>query len=373
MNEREAYIALNLMEGVGPVGVGALIDGLGSAASIFEASGVAMGACEGVGAELVRKILDQRDRMDPGAEEGRAAALGLRIIVRHDPEYPAALGTIHDPPLVLYVRGEFQARDQHALAVVGTRRATHYGKAMAEKLAYELASAGYIIVSGLARGIDTAAHQGALRAGGRTCAVLGSAFDKLYPTENTGLAAEIAGSGVVLSEFPIGTQPSKTTFPVRNRIVSGLSRAVLVVEAGARSGAMITARVALDQGRSVLAVPGRADSRGSKGPHQLIKQGAPLVECAEDVLEEFDGLFGGRCAPGARAGMMRTGPARVLSAEERRIVDVLEAEREMDVDALGRAVQLRASDMNVVLLGLEMKRVVRMLPGRVVQIVEGTA
>jgi DNA processing protein len=281
-------------------------------------------------------------------------------VTQIDEEYPAVLAKIHDPPLALYVQGRLESRDRHAVAVVGTRRPTHYGRETAGALAYGLAKSGMTVVSGLARGIDTEAHRGALKARGRTLAVMGGGLDRVYPPENAGLAREIAEQGAVMTELPFGRAPDKTTFPMRNRIVSGLSMGVLVVEAGPTSGAMITAREGLEQGRSVFAVPGRIDSPASKGCHDLIRGGARLVAGVEDVLQEFEFLV----APGA------TGAASVpsmpeLSEDEQRLVNALQ-EGEQHVDALIRQCGMAPADVNALLLGLEIKRVVKTLPGRLV-------
>jgi DNA processing protein len=275
-----------------------------------------------------------------------------------DDEYPAMLRDIHDPPLALYVKGKLQSRDRHAVAVVGTRHPTHYGRDTAETLGHGLAASGMTVVSGLAEGIDTAAHRGALKARGRTIAVLGGAMDCLYPPSNAGLAAQIEGQGAVVTEFPFGRQPDKTTFPMRNRIVSGMSMGVVVVEAGPSSGAMITADQALEQGRSVFAVPGRIDVQASRGCHELIKAGAKLVTGVEDILKEFEFLIPVRAA-GAE-------PAPDLNADERKLLSALD-EGERDVDTLIRLTGLTPASVNCLLLGLEMKRLVRVLPGRLVK------
>jgi DNA processing protein len=366
MTEREAYIALNMMEKVGPVSVRSLSGRLGSAAAIFEAAPEDLTGAPGVGREPVRAILAQRGTVDWAGEQRRAAEAGARIVTQTDDEYPRRLREIHDPPLAFYLRGELQSRDDHALAVVGTRRPTHYGRACAERFGAELARAGFTVVSGLAQGIDTAAHEGALKVKGRTLAVLGGGLDRLYPPENEELARRIAASGAVLTEYPFGRQPDKTTFPVRNRIVSGLSMGILVVEAGETSGAMITADQALQQGRSVFAVPGRIDAPTARGPHRLIKQGARLVESAEDVLQEFEFLFpqGVKAAPAAEG----RGPRPVTSADEDAILRQL-ADGELDVDGIIRGTKLSPATVSALLIGLEMKRMVRMLPGRIVEAV----
>ncbi len=363
MTSREAYIALNRIEGIGPVRVRALVEALGSPEAVLAASPAALAAVRGVGPKVAENVVAQRDGLDAGAEEAAAAKLGARLITPVDADYPAPLKTIYDPPLCLYVRGTLEKKDEQALAVVGTRRASHYGAAQADRLAYLAAKAGFAIVSGLARGIDTVAHKAALKAGGRTLAVLGGALDKLYPPENRELAEEIAAHGAVLSEFPLGREPDRTTFPYRNRVVSGLSKGVLVVEAGLDSGAMNTAEQALEQGRSVLAVPGRVDMDGARGPHRLIQNGARLVADLPDILKEFEFLF----PPDEQARLARRQDARqrlTLAPGEEALVRALWSEPELDFDVLIRKTGLTSAQLMTLSMQLEMKRVVRRLPGR---------
>jgi len=365
MNEREAYIALNLIEGLGPVRVRALVDTLGSPLAVFAAGADDLMRAHGVGPELAAAILNQRSSVDPEAEEARARKLDIRIVTRLDEEYPEPLTHIHDPPLALYVKGTLQQRDRHSVAIVGSRRCTHYGLTVADRLAYQLAKVGFSVISGLARGIDTAAHQGALKGGGRTLAVLGGALDKLYPPESAELAEQIAGQGAVVSEFALGREPDRTTFPYRNRIVSGVAMGVIVVEADIKSGALHTADSALDQGRTVFAVPGRIDSPASRGTNRLIKSGARLVTDVDDILQEFELLIPPE--PARRAEQMSARPEISLGAEEVSLVTPL-LEGPMDVDSLTRAAGLKSSQVNSLLIGLEMKRVIRMLPGRMVEL-----
>lgn len=363
MTTREAYIVLNRIEGIGPVRVRALVEALGSPEAVLSAPETALAAVRGVGPKVAANIASQRNEMDAGREEAAAAKVGARLVTPVDAEYPAPLKTIYDPPLCLYVRGTLEKKDEQALAVVGTRRASHYGAAQADRLAYLAAKAGFSIVSGLARGIDTVAHKAALKAGGRTLAVLGGAMDKLYPPENRELAEEIARNGALISEFPMGREPDRTTFPYRNRIVSGLSKGVLVVEAGLDSGAMNTAEQALEQGRSVLAVPGRVDLEGARGPHRLIQNGARLVEDLPDILKEFEFLF----PPDEQARLARRQDARqrlTLGPTEEAVVRALWAEPEMDFDVLIRKTGLSSAQLMTLSMQLEMKRVVRRLPGR---------
>lgn len=372
VTEREAYVALNAMNGVGPVTARALREAFGSLAAALEAGREALLAVPGVGPETARRIREGARALELGGELAAAGEAGARLVTPLDGEYPEPLSRIYDPPLALYVRGTLEKRDRHAIAVVGSRRTTLYGMETAERLAYQLASAGFTVVSGLARGIDTAAHRGALKAKGRTIGVLGGGLAEFYPPENRELADRMAESGAVLSEFPMQRVPDKTTFPMRNRIVSGLSMGVLVVEAGLQSGAIITAHEALEQGRAVFAVPGRIDSAASKGCHQLIKAGARLVESVDDVLEEFGDLFrerpGAGETPGAAAAAAPR-PAPSLSGDEEALMVRIREEERIDIDTLTRAAGLPSARVSVALIGLEMKRLVRMRPGRIVEIV----
>ena len=369
MTEQEAYIALNMMEGIGPVGVRSLVAVLGSARAIFDASRSELQQAHGIGTEMAGLILRQRDGDALAEECARAEETGTRILTPLDADYPEGLRQIHDPPLALYMRGNLRPMDRHAVAVVGTRRATHYGMDSARKLSYQLGKAGVCVLSGLALGIDTAAHEGALRAGGRTIAVIGSGFDHLYPEENRALADRIPEQGAVLTEFPFARKPDKTTFPMRNRIVSGLSKGVLVIEAGKRSGASITANQALSQGRSVFAVPGRIDSYASMGTNDLIKQGAYLVTGVDDILEHFEMLFPASQSPAASdSGKQVAAPHPELSEDETHVVGLL-ARGELGVDVLIRESGIAPSKVASLLVSLELKRILRMLPGHKVELI----
>lgn len=368
MTDREAYIALNMIEGLGPVTVRALIDALGSPSSVFDPELTDLTMVKTVGSKLSESILSQRSKVDPLSELEKAESLGVRIITPLDAEYPDALKAIYDPPLALYVRGGILPRDRHALGMVGSRKCTSYGLSTADRLSYQLAQTGFTVVSGLARGIDTAAHEGALKANGRTIAVLGSAIDQLYPPENADLADAIAQSGAVISEYPLGRQADRMTFPYRNRIISGLSMGIIVVESGAKSGSLHTADAATEQGRSVFAVPGRIDSPASKGTNRLIKNGAKLVDNVGDILEEFELLV----PPGQfekPENMPAARPEVPLSEAEQALVKALWDEA-LDVDSLARTAGLPSAKVSALLIGLEMKRVVKMLPGRIVKLAD---
>ncbi len=369
MTARAAYITLNQIENIGPVRVRAMVEALGSPEAVLAAPASLLATVRGIGPKVAAGIVAQRATISAAREEEAAAALGARILTPLDDEYPAPLTSLYDPPLCLYVRGMLTKNDEQALAVVGTRRASHYGLAQAEKLSYLAAKAGFTIISGLARGIDTAAHLAALKAEGRTLAVLGGALDKLYPPENRELAERIAGHGAVISEFPLGREPDRTTFPYRNRIVSGLAKGVLVVEAGLDSGAMNTAEQALEQGRSVLAVPGRVDLPGAKGPHRLIQNGARLVEDLPDILREFEFLF----PPAEQARLTQRQDARqrlALSAPEQAVVRALWPEPELDFDVLIRKTGLPSAQLMTLAMQLEMKKIIRRLPGRRLALME---
>lgn len=361
MNRREAYIALNMMEGIGPIKTRALVDGLGSPDAVFGAAESELTPIKGIGPSLARKIVAQASIIDPQAEIEHARRLGIDILTDGDDDYPPGLREMHDPPLALYVRGALQKRDRHAIAIVGSRHCTHYGLQTADRLAYQLAQTGFTIVSGLARGIDQAGHAGALKAKGRTLAVLGSAIDELYPAEAEEMAENIAASGALISEFPLGRQADRSTFPYRNRVIAGLAMGVLVVEASYKSGALMTSDAAIDQGKSVFAVPGRIDNPSARGSNLLLKQGAKLVDDLRDIVEDFEFLFTFEEKKSGDDSGAKTGID--LSDEERRIVDKLVGE-EYDIDKLSRDTGLKSSQLSAFLLGLEMKRVVKMLPGR---------
>ena len=363
MNERESYIALNMMEKVGPVSVRAMATGLGCVAAIFDAGKEDLLRIPGIGPECAGAILNQKNEIDWQGEQEKAASLGAHIVTQIDAEYPKQLLAIHDPPLVLYVQGEMENRDSHSIAIVGTRHATHYGLQCADKLSFQMATCGFTVVSGLAEGIDTAAHRAALKAKGRTIAVIGSGLDCMYPASNKQLAQEIAGSGAVISEFPMGRKPDKTTFPIRNRIVSGLSKGVLVVEAGTKSGSLITVNQAMDQGRTVFAVPGRIDSPASQGCLKLIKDGAKLVTDVDDVIAEYEFLI-----PHGSLRKTETMPMPKLLPEEICLTNIL-SDGEQDVDSLIRRSGMKAQMVNSLLIGLEMKKVIRMQPGRIVELI----
>jgi len=362
MEPREALVALNMIEHVGPVRVRQLLEHFGDAPAILRASEQQLLQVRNIGQETAQAIASWEKRIDLAAELKRISDFGCHILTQNDPEYPELLKQIYDPPIVLYVRGQMLEKDKNAVALVGSRMTTHYGLEIARKLAYQLAYLGVTVVSGGARGIDTAAHQGALSGKGRTIAVLGTGINIVTPAENAELFGRIAANGAVITQFPFNRPPDKQSFPIRNRIVAGMTIGTVVVEANLTSGALITANFAAEYRRQVFAVPGRIDSPRSKGCHELIKKGAKLCEGAEDILTEFEYLFPSSNRPLAvnESGAL---PALTLSDTEQRTYDTLSQE-ELSIDDVIRHSGLPSSTVSVALLSLEMKRLIRQLPGK---------
>jgi DNA processing protein len=355
---QEALIALNMIEHVGPVRLRKLLEHFGEPPAILRASKAALQQVHGIGEEVAEAISNWEGGIDLTAELKRIQDFGCRVVTHQDEEYPESLRQIYDPPTVLYVKGQMTAKDKNAVALVGSRQMTSYGSEAARKLAYQLAYVGVTVVSGGARGIDTAAHQGALAGKGRTIAVLGTGINLIFPPENAALYERIAANGAIITQFPFNRQADKQSFPIRNRIVAGMTLGTVVVEAHLTSGALITANFATEYGRQVFAVPGHIDSPRSKGCHELIKRGAKLCESAEDVLSEFEYLF-----PGTNRTETDL-PALTLSDTEQRVYDLLQPEEERSIDEVIRHSQLAPSTVSVALLSLEMKRLVRQLPGK---------
>lgn len=363
MDPREALIALNLIEHVGPIRVRQLLEQFGDAPRILSASKMELLRVRGIGEDTAEAISRWETTVDLGGELQRIRDFGCHILTQADEAYPELLRQIYDPPVVLYVKGELTAKDKNAVAMVGSRTTTHYGVEVARKLAYQLAYVGVTVVSGGARGIDTAAHQGTLSAQGRTVAVLGTGINLVTPPENAELFERIAANGAVVTQFPFNRNADKQSFPIRNRIVAGMTLGTVVVEANLTSGALITANFATEYGRQVFAVPGRIDSPRSKGCHDLIKKGAKLCEGAEDVLSEFEYLFppSNRPPSPGETGVL---PALELSENERKVFDTLKADEETSIDEIIRGSGLPSSAASVALLSLEMKRVIKQLPGK---------
>jgi DNA processing protein len=362
MEPREALVALNLIEGVGPVRVRQLLEHFGDAPAILRASRGQLLQVRGIGEDTAEAIARWEQSTDLTAELKRVAEFGCHVVTQADPEYPERLREIYDPPVVLYVKGTLSAKDKNSVAMVGSRMTTHYGIEVARKLAYQLAYLGVTVVSGGARGIDTAAHQGALSSKGRTLAVLGTGINLVTPPENVKLFEQIAANGALVTQFPFNRPADKQSFPIRNRIVAGMTLGTVVVEANLTSGALITANFATDYGRQVFAVPGRIDSPRSKGCHDLIKKGAKLCEGAEDILSEFEYLFppSNRLPSPSETGVL---PALELGENEQKVYGVL-SQQEVHADEVIRQSGLPPSAVSVALLSLEMKRLIRQLPGK---------
>lgn len=360
MTPTEACIALNMLPTMGPVRLRKLLEVFQTPERVLAARRETLRAVEGIGSDVADQIVHWENIVDLPAELERIHQFGANVITAESPHYPRQLREIHAPPIVLYVWGELTERDQHAIAVIGSRRTTHYGMESAKKLSYQLAYAGLTVISGLARGIDTAAHQGALAAKGRTIAVIGSGLSKLYPPENAALAEKIrGGNGAIVSEFSMEIEPDRQTFPMRNRIISGWSHGILVVEAGLNSGALITVSQALEQGRSIYAVPGHINAPSAQGSNRLIQQGAKLVMDASDLLDDLQILLPEtRPSPDAA---VRALP--LLTDDERRVYETIRA-TETSIDAIATASELPSGTVSSALLRLELKRLVKQLPGK---------
>jgi DNA processing protein len=313
----------------------------------------------GVRADVVAAIDREKLRAAAERELERAAGLGITIITREQQSYPELLRNIADPPILLYVRGKVELLHNGCLAVVGARAATVYGRQIARELSGRLCRRGFTVVSGLALGIDAAAHQGALEAGGATVAVLGCGLDVVYPAQHRDLYSDIAGQGALVSEYPLGTLPEPFRFPARNRIISGLSLGVVVVEAARKSGSLITAGLALEQGREVFAIPGRIDSCKSEGTHRLLQEGAKLVHSVDDIVEELS-FSPAAPPPGAEAGDSRAG--LVLSAAEEELLALLDVYPQT-IDEITRRCGMAVQKVSELLLMLELKGAIDALPG----------
>jgi DNA processing protein len=339
--------------------------------AVYETPAEKLMEIPGIGRDRALLLTQELKEVSADEELERASKTGVKLVTWVDEGYPSLLKEIADPPLVLYVAGDVETLNTPAIAIVGTRHPSMYGRETTQRFAYQLAVAGYTITSGLAEGVDTEAHAGALKAKGKTIAVLGGALDCLYPKSNTALAREIVTSGgAVISEYPFGRQPDRQTFPMRNRIVSGLSKGVLVVEAPVNSGTLITAGQGMEQNRSVMAIPGRIDSKASQGCHMLLKQGARLVTSPEEVIEEIQDLFIGKSArissslaqPLKKVVQQEERPAPILVAEERSVMANVD-EGGTQVDVIIRKTGLPAGRVNALLVSLQIKRLVKLMPG----------
>lgn len=355
-------LCLTLVTGIGPNLFQSLVDRFGSATAVLDASFSQLCDVPGIGSKLAQRIVAARSECPVERELAECTRLGVRLITAASPEYPRSLNTISGPPVLLYLRGEMRPRDALAIGIVGSRHCTHYGLRIAERLASSLARIGFTIVSGLARGIDAAAHRGALAAGGRTLAVLASGVGNIYPPDHCDLAEQIIGSGALLSEMPTSFQPLAGLFPQRNRIISGLSLGIIVIEAGQRSGALITARHAKEQNREVFAVPGPVDNAASRGCHALLRDGATLVETTDDVLDALGPLIDEiEPLPGTT---VRHPLELTLNDRERFLLNLMGSDA-ISADELVSSSQLTAPQVLSALSVLEMRRLVRRLPGNI--------
>ena len=366
------WLRLHLTDQVGAVTFARLLEHFGNIDNVLAATSGQLTLVPRIGHKKAELIAAARDDADPEAELRRAEKFGVRVITLECEEYPRLLRKIHDPPPVLYVKGALTRQDQLAIAMVGSRSCSQYGGEQASRLAHLLAAAGFTIVSGLARGIDAAAHRGALAGQGRTIAVQGRGLADVFPPENRKLAAEIAEQGAVISEFGMDYEPLQRTFPARNRIISGLSLGTIVVEAGSGSGALITANAAMDQNREVMAVPGRVDGPGARGPHRLIKQGAKLVENIEDVIdalgyigrsiESHAGAAGAEAVERVEQPSLFNAEQTPLSENEATVFHALNHEP-LHIDQLIQMNNVSAGRVNAALTSLQLKGLIRQLPG----------
>jgi DNA processing protein len=365
------WLAISLTPGLGPTKARKLVEHFGSAEAVFHAS---LTELESTGMQAVsaQSIATGKSAELAREEIARAAAAGVTVVSLDDPCYPSRLKEIYDPPLVLYVRGNPEVLTQPGIAVVGTRHPTPYGSGMAERLASDLAAQGLVIISGMARGVDTASHRGAISAKGKTIAVFGTGVDLIYPKENSRLSEQIlALGGALISEFRLGTFAAPQNFPIRNRILSGMSVGVLVVEAAEYSGTRITARCALEQNRDVFAVPGNVTNKNSWGPNTLIKQGAKLVATWEDVWEDLPaevklGLAPASSPESGRGSSASLFPDEGLPPHEKRILSLLKADEATHIDELVEKLEseLSSSEIFAALFELELGGKVRQMPGK---------
>ncbi len=354
-----SWLALKMIPNLGNITYRRLLDRFGDPANVFNARLHELLKIEGIRAETAKRIVSNGWEGDPYRELQQLEKIGARLITISDSSYPMDLKQIHDPPPLLYLKGNDLPLNKTMIAVVGSRNPSHYGLKVTEEICQGLAMLDIAIVSGMAKGIDAAAHWGCLRRKGSTVAVLGSGINVIYPSSNDKLYHYIVENGSVITEFPLGTPPEGRNFPIRNRIISGLSKGVVVVEASRRSGSLITASLALEQGREVFAVPGSIESFKSTGTHLLIKQGAKLVENADDILQELGSSFpsSGDGPPPKKAALPP------LEEDERGIFDIL-SNYPLHIDQIARSSKLDSAKVASILTGLELKGVIKQLPGK---------
>lgn len=357
------WLAINKIPNIGPVTIKKLWQHFGTIKAVWEANENSALGIEGISKQAVKSFIVNREKVNLDEELNLLAEKKVQALTLDADFYPKVLKNIYDPPPVLYVKGKELDPNEKSLAIVGTRRASRYGREIAKKLAYELSSLGITIVSGMALGIDTLAHQGAIEGGGKTVAVFGCGVDKVYPPSNRELAKQIESAGSLVSEFPLGTGTEKGHFPRRNRIIAGLSVGTIVVEGHYDSGAMITAKNALEEGREVFAVPGDIALDQSKGPHWLIKQGAKLVESVQDIIEELPIVIGKQIPDSKLKKNRKERDYSNLLPEEQKIVKALSLEPKY-IDTISVETGLPTPQVSSLLMMLEVKKIVRQLPGK---------
>ena len=370
MTDRDALIILNLLPGIGPVKVKELVTRFGSPAHLLELPAGALSSVFGIGDKLAKAITSWKESVRIEEELTMVERAGVKIVTQFDSEYPALLKEIYDPPLVLYVRGELPQSSTHTLGVVGSRRFSYYGRKMAESLASSAGFAKWTVISGLAYGIDAIAHRAALDANSKTVAVLGGGLARVHPQDHVPMAKEmVEKGGAVISEFPMTYSPNKRSFPMRNRIISGMSHGLLVVEAGFKSGSLITAKFALEHGRLVFAVPGQADNPQARGTNSLIRDGAVITETFDDIINEFEFLprladHKNETEDSRGAADMATGQLPDLTDNETTVFETIKERREVSVDQLATETDIAAGQLLAILMKLEMKRLIVQLPGK---------
>lgn len=357
-DKRCSWIALSSIQGLGSVSIKNLLAKFGNPDEIFKASASDISRVDGIRKDVAQNIANKKFDIDPDAELRRVEKHGSRVVTFHDPEYPVNLREIHDPPVLLYVKGK-TIPDMSYVAIVGSRNATHYGLKAAEDIAQGIARRGLGVASGMAAGIDAAAHWGCLAGKGFTLAVLGSGLDIIYPANNRKLYNKIIENGAVISELPMGTSPSPPNFPRRNRIISGMSRGIVVVEATRKSGSLITASLALEQGRDVFAVPGSIKSFKSRGCHFLIKHGAMLVENTDDIMEGLGLNFPGM----EKSDTLLEKEFSPMSEPEKRVYEIL-GEYPLHIDEIKMKGNFKTGDLSGILTKMELKGIVKQLPGK---------
>ncbi|MFH1349522.1 MAG: DNA-processing protein DprA [Pseudomonadota bacterium] len=358
-NKRLGWLALHLIPGLGNIAFKNLLGRFGSPEEVFKSSVSELMGVGGVRRGIAQKIVDRAYTIDPSNALKKIQECGARVITYEDETYPPLLKEIHDPPMVLYTMGKDTPINLTFIAIVGSRNPTHYGIKAAEKIGQGLARRGLGVVSGMARGVDSAAHWGCLGGRGFTVAVLGTGIDTIYPASNKKLFENIILKGAVITEFPLGTPPEPKNFPIRNRIISGLSRGVVVVEATKNSGSLITASLALDQGREVFAVPGSINSFKSTGCHHLLKQGARLVENADDILEGLGLNF--RYIP--KTDTFKQGQPPPLEETEKIIYEMI-GDYPVHIDEIFRQGNYEPGEVSSILMKMELKGLIRQLPGK---------